>query len=91
MAGHDAPLTRRRFLVAVVAGTIAACRSEGDDASPSTTNRPSSSTTTSTTRPPVVDVDPFVHGVASGDPLDDRVILWTRLAGDLPDRDIVVD
>jgi alkaline phosphatase D len=23
----------------------------------------------------------FVHGVASGDPLADRVILWTRLSG----------
>lgn len=91
MAGSDAPLTRRRFLMAVVASAVAACRGEGDGASPSTTNRPSSSTTTSTTRPPVVDADPFVHGVASGDPLDDRVILWTRLAGDLPDRDVLVD
>lgn len=25
---------------------------------------------------------PFLHGVASGDPLDDRVVLWTRVSGD---------
>ena len=25
--------------------------------------------------------DPFVHGVASGDPLSDRVMLWTRITG----------
>ena len=27
--------------------------------------------------------DVFTHGVASGDPLEDRVILWTRVSGDL--------
>jgi phosphodiesterase/alkaline phosphatase D-like protein len=27
---------------------------------------------------------PFYHGVASGDPLEDRVIIWTRIT---PDRD----
>src|ERR1041385_5086371 len=26
-----------------------------------------------------VDAKPFYHGVASGDPLQDRVILWTRV------------
>jgi alkaline phosphatase D len=41
--------------------------------------------------------DPFTLGVASGDPLPDRVILWTRLApdplggGGMPDADIEVD
>lgn len=30
----------------------------------------------------VNDGSPFVHGVASGDPLDDRVVLWTRVTGD---------
>jgi alkaline phosphatase D len=41
---------------------------------------------------PVV-TDPFTIGVASGDPLADSVILWTRLLPDepLPDEDIVVD
>tara|TARA_R110000772_G_scaffold64210_3_gene143706 strand:+ start:24991 stop:26601 length:1611 start_codon:yes stop_codon:yes gene_type:complete len=33
------------------------------------------------TAPPVS----FVHGVASGDPLDDRVILWTRVTPDQAD------
>lgn len=28
-----------------------------------------------------VDEKTFAHGVASGDPLDDRVILWTRVSG----------
>jgi alkaline phosphatase D len=28
------------------------------------------------------DGTPFVHGVASGDPLDDRFVLWTRVTGD---------
>jgi len=36
---------------------------------------------------------PFLHGVASGDPLADRVILWTRVthdgAGDIPIRWLV--
>jgi alkaline phosphatase D len=27
----------------------------------------------------------FLHGVASGDPLTDRVILWTRMTPDVPD------
>ena len=31
---------------------------------------------------------PFYHGVASGDPLDDRVILWTRVT---PDTDRVIE
>jgi alkaline phosphatase D len=25
--------------------------------------------------------DPFQHGVASGDPMSDRVMLWTRITG----------
>lgn len=28
------------------------------------------------------DGSPFRHGVASGDPLEDRVVLWTRVTGD---------
>ena len=37
--------------------------------------------------------DPFTLGVASGDPLPDAVVLWTRLlpAGTLPDTDIEVE
>ncbi len=31
---------------------------------------------------------PFYHGVASGDPLQDRVIIWTKVTTDLPAVDI---
>ena len=41
---------------------------------------------------PTITSDPFTLGVASGDPLADSVILWTRLlpADPLPDTDIEV-
>ena len=41
---------------------------------------------------PTITADPFTLGVASGDPLADSVILWTRLlpADPLPDTDIEV-
>jgi alkaline phosphatase D len=29
---------------------------------------------------------PFFHGVASGDPLEDRVIIWTRVTPETPER-----
>jgi len=29
---------------------------------------------------------PFFHGVASGDPLEDRVIIWTRVTPESPER-----
>ncbi|MEL6925514.1 MAG: alkaline phosphatase D family protein, partial [Bacteroidota bacterium] len=31
------------------------------------------------------DLAPFYHGVASGDPLQDRVIIWTKVTTDLPE------
>lgn len=34
---------------------------------------------------------PFYHGVASGDPLTDRVILWTRITLDAPIDPVTVD
>ena len=34
--------------------------------------------------------DPFALGVASGSPLADSVVLWTRLVGDLPARPVAV-
>ncbi len=83
-------LTRRGFLAGTIAAALAAC-SDGDGSD-------SSSTATSTTAAPSTGVpalasDPFVLGVASGDPLDDSVILWTRLlpAEPLPDDDIEVE
>ena len=57
---------------------------------PASTEAP---TPSSTTIPSVVTTDPFTLGVASGDPLADSVILWTRLlpAEPLPDTDIDID
>ncbi|MCI4668309.1 MAG: alkaline phosphatase D family protein [Bacteroidia bacterium] len=34
---------------------------------------------------------PFYHGVASGDPLSDRVIIWTRITPDKPVEQITVE
>ena len=34
---------------------------------------------------------PFYHGVASGDPLTDRVILWTRITLTLPVNPVTVN
>ena len=67
-----------------------------------TTAPPSTSTSTlaapsteaaPTTTAPVVTSDPFTLGVASGDPLPDAVILWTRLlpTDPLPDTDVDVE
>ena len=76
---------------------------------PDTTDPPSTTTTTPTTTavspttspattttaiaPSPITSDPFSLGVASGDPLADSVILWTRLlpAEQLPDTDIDID
>jgi len=32
-------------------------------------------------------LNPFLHGIASGDPLADRVVLWTRVTSDEPEVD----
>jgi alkaline phosphatase D len=93
-------LHRRRFL-AMLAGTggavvLGACSSDEPEADPKATTSTTArraSTTTSTTEPvqtdapPAdgIDTDPFLLGVASGDPLPTSVILWTRLTTDLVD------
>jgi alkaline phosphatase D len=64
----------------------AACSSDdGGDAATATT-------AASTTTVPLPDLagDPFTLGVASGDPLDDAVVIWTRLAvvPDAPDGEM---
>ncbi len=46
--------------------------------------------TTSAPTGVVLEADPFTLGVASGDPDDTSVVLWTRLTGDLPDEGIDV-
>lgn len=83
-----APLTRRSFLTALGVGsvTIASCSGDGDPASSGTTAAPRRSTTTVATPDANLAADPFGIGVASGDPLPDSVILWTRLVGELPDE-----
>ena len=84
-------LTRRGFLAAAVAAAVAACSGDDDTTAPKETTTTGTSTTT--TSPPVeLTSDPFTLGVASGDPLPDRVVLWTMLTGDsLPDSDIDVE
>ncbi|MEM7139595.1 MAG: alkaline phosphatase D family protein [Actinomycetota bacterium] len=102
------PLSRRTFLAASAGLVAAACSDDGGtDASPTTTS-PSTTTTstststttsstTTTTTLPVPDLagDPFTVGVASGDPLPDAVVIWTRItpealeAGEGIDGDVV--
>lgn len=62
--------------------------------SSSTTTSTSSTADPTTTDAPAdvqLDDDPFVFGVASGDPDDGSVVIWTRLAGPLPPEGIDVD
>ena len=98
------PISRRRFLAGLVASAAVGTACSGDDSSttssPSTPGKPGggTDTTRSTTTAPVPDLPPglFSLGVASGDPLPDSVILWTRLApepltgGGMPDADVPV-
>ena len=74
------PLRRRSFLrLAGMAGLVAACSTDGDTpAGPPEPGAPAP-TTTMPEVPPLAS-DPFTLGVASGDPLHDRVVVWTRLA-----------
>ena len=51
---------------------------------PSTTAPTTTTTTTTTTTVPGPETYPFTLGVASGDPLADSVILWTKLLPDEP-------
>jgi len=62
-------LTRRGLLGALTVGTAAACAPQS----------PKSFTATSETAKGA-----FAHGIASGDPLDDAVMLWTRLTPEDP-------
>lgn len=75
------PLTRRTFLRGASAASLSAL---GAACGP----------TTEPSGPAPGDVPErvFLHGVASGDPLSDRVILWTRVTpeGDVPDGELTV-
>lgn len=83
------PSSRRQFLAALTAGTGAAALSActGDDAATGTGDgKPAGASTTTTTAEvppdPGLGSDPFTLGIASGDPLPEAVVLWTRLAPD---------
>ncbi len=90
-------MDRRRFLIALGAGAGAAAGLTGcsdddaSDAGPGTTAGSTATTTTTTIPIPPFEGDPFTLGLASGDPDDTSVILWTRLApkplegGGMPD------
>ena len=76
-------MSRRGFLGVVVAGAAAAavgCSSDDDTTSPGGGAPGTTSGSTADAAIPDLGGDPFALGVASGDPLDDSVILWTRLA-----------
>lgn len=94
MAGLD----RRTFLAGLVA-TVGAAACGGSDGgsggeAASGTTRPG--TVATAAPPPPLSGPPFTLGVASGDPLADRVVLWTRLApdplgdGGMPDEPVDV-
>lgn len=95
------PVSRRTFL-AGTAGLLAAACSSGDDAAPPPTTTPATVGPTTTRAPaapptttaavvpaPAADLlgAPFTLGVASGEPLADSVVLWTRLVPDPTDPD----
>lgn len=87
---HSHGLTRREFLIATVAASVAVACGDDDDSAAPGEGRSTTSTTTSTGV--TFDSDPFTLGVASGDPVEDSVILWTMLRpdGGLPDGDVDV-
>ncbi|AZG15872.1 alkaline phosphatase D family protein [Cupriavidus pauculus] len=76
-------MDRRHFLrlggfltVTVAAGGLAACGGGGGDDPPPDTGNPENFN--------------FVHGVASGDPRADSVVVWTRVEGSNGKRPVVV-
>jgi len=77
-------VNRRHFLramstVSIAVPILTACGSNSNSNRAPTASKPPAGSPV--TAPPVS----FVHGVASGDPLDDRVILWTRVTPDQAD------
>ena len=89
------------FLVASVAVVVGSCSDNSSSSAPSAPDIAAPATTvpgstTSTEVPIELPGDPFTLGVASGDPDETSVILWTRLApdpladGGMPDRDVPV-
>ncbi len=82
-------LSRRTLIIGTVGLAAAACGSEQETGPALTGTPPAGPETTSTTvsgpaAGSTVDFpsDPFTLGVASGEPLPNAVVLWTRLAPD---------
>ena len=98
MPENPKPFTRRGFLAASVAAAVAAAcgdDSTSSDAAPTAAPSPTGEATpapSATAEAVEIGADPFTLGVGSGDPLDDSVILWTRLdpAAGFPDGDVEV-
>ena len=93
---------RRGFLATGIAAVAAACSSNTTEQASEQVPEPDSSTTVppETTPPPPTPVDapafdgtnPFLLGVASGDPDPSSVVLWTRLITDVAsDLEVAVD
>ena len=80
-------MKRREFLsrsatAGLSLGILSACGGGGDSNSPDNgnTGQPGSGTPNAPQMPAYDGPDPFQHGVASGDPLANQVILWTRIS-----------
>lgn len=93
-------ISRRHFLVTSLVGVTAACSSSTDSAEQdreTTTTAPTSAETTTTEvllvdAPTFTGANPFLLGVASGDPDAVSVMLWTRLITDAADDlEVAVD
>ena len=78
--------SRREFLTRVGAVTLVATLPGCGDSDEVAPERPTPSPDFDF---PLVTPLPFAHGVASGDPLADRVILWTRVTQESPGGDAV--
>jgi alkaline phosphatase D len=98
-------VTRRGFLAGTVAAALAACSESDDSSEPTSGTTPPSDPATTTTSPTTTSTptapattatkvaggNPFTLGVASGDPLPDSVILWTRLVAADADEQLAGD
>ena len=93
------PISRRMFFALSASVVVVACSKNESSTEPAPDSSAASTSVAPTTSPvPQTDLtsDPFTLGVASGDPTDQSVILWTRLAvdslngGGMPAQDIEV-
>lgn len=88
--------TRRNFIKGVgaftVGSTLMACSDVHDDTQlePTDPSVPDNPLPSADFDFPIVTPLPFAHGVASGDPLADRVIIWTRITDEIPAGPVTV-